>query len=73
MSADDTMEERIRTRAYYLWQSDGCPEGRDQEFWERARELIAIEDDPSPGREPNPMTEAGGPPEPVEPRRRRKR
>jgi len=71
MSADDE-EERIRVRAYYLWQADGCPEGRDQDFWERARELIATEDDPA-DRQLNPMTETGGPPEPVEPRRRRKR
>lgn len=70
MSDDDAMEERIRVRAYHLWQADGCPEGRDQEFWERARELIAIEDNPSAGLEPNPMTRTGaepGPPEPVEP------
>jgi len=69
-AADDAREERIRVRAYHLWQTDGCPEGRDQEFWERARELIAIEDNPAAGREPNPMSERGpspGPPEPVEP------
>lgn len=69
-AADDTREERIRVRAYHLWQADGCPQGRDREFWERARELIAIEDNPTAGREPNPMSKTGaspGPPEPVEP------
>lgn len=27
----------IRERAYFLWQKEGGPEGRDIEFWERAR------------------------------------
>jgi len=29
-------EHRIRERAYALWESEGCPEGRDTEFWLRA-------------------------------------
>lgn len=67
MSADDAMEERIRVRAYYLWQADDRPEGRDQEFWQRARELIAIEDNPTAGQKPNPMTGTGEPgSEPIE-------
>lgn len=28
--------EKVRVRAYYLWEAEGCPEGRDGEFWERA-------------------------------------
>lgn len=69
-AAADSLEERIRIRAYYLWQADGCPEGRAQEFWERARELTAIEDNPSAGLVPNPTTRTGaspGPAQPVEP------
>ena len=38
------MEERIRQRAYYLWEASGRPQGRDHEFWAQARELIAAED-----------------------------
>ncbi|SRR6266508_3995970 len=38
------LEERIRRRAYLLWQAEGCPEGRAQAHWDRAAELIAIED-----------------------------
>ena len=35
-------DERIRQRAHRIWQQAGCPEGRDQEHWERAmRELDA--------------------------------
>jgi hypothetical protein len=35
-------DQRIRERAYHLWQQEGCPEGRDAEYWERARELDAL-------------------------------
>jgi hypothetical protein len=49
-------ESRIRVRAYLLWEADGCPDGRDAEFWERARELVAIEDHPEAGRLPLPET-----------------
>ena len=37
-------EERIRQRAYLLWEADGCPHGRDQEFWERAEFLVRLEE-----------------------------
>ena len=37
-------EHRIRERAYHLWQADGCPEGRAQEYWERAQASINDED-----------------------------
>jgi hypothetical protein len=62
-------EQRIRELAYHLWEQDGCPYGRDVEFWERARELVAIEDNPGAGLLPNPMTHptmATGQPEGVE-------
>ncbi len=45
-------EDRIRERAYRLWLEEGQPEGKDAEHWEKARELLAIEDaDPEDGRE----------------------
>jgi hypothetical protein len=37
-------DERIRQRAYQLWQQEGCPEGRETAHWEKPRELVAIED-----------------------------
>jgi hypothetical protein len=37
-------EERIRLRAYYLWEADGMPEGRDGEHWDRACELTRNEE-----------------------------
>jgi hypothetical protein len=36
------LEERIRQRAYHLWEAAGKPHGRDHEFWERARELEKV-------------------------------
>lgn len=31
-------EQRIRERAFLLWQQEGCPENRAEEYWHRARE-----------------------------------
>ena len=40
-SATDTEgEQHIRERAYQLWQADGAPEGKADEYWHRARELL---------------------------------
>lgn len=36
-------DERIRLRAYELWQSEGCPQGRQDEHWARA--ALEIEDE----------------------------
>jgi hypothetical protein len=49
-------DSRIRKRAYHLWEADGEPHGRDQEFWERAEFLIGIEDSAGAGQLPNPQT-----------------
>jgi hypothetical protein len=38
-----SMDERIRARAYELWESDGSPEGRADEYWEKARTLVESE------------------------------
>lgn len=35
-------DQRIRERAYHLWEADGRPVGRHEDYWERARELEAI-------------------------------
>lgn len=32
----NTELDRIRWRAHALWREDGCPQGRDREYWERA-------------------------------------
>jgi hypothetical protein len=50
MSDDQT----IRERAYHLWQEAGCPDGQADEFWDRARFLIGIAENPQAGTLPNP-------------------
>ena len=37
------MEERLRLRAYHLWEADGRPHGRSAEYWEKARALLEQE------------------------------
>jgi Protein of unknown function (DUF2934) len=65
----EALENRIRARAMHLWEADGRPPGRAAEYWERARELIGIEDNPDAGQLPNPASLPGADPnreEPVE-------
>lgn len=38
--ADGDVEERIRQRAYELYEQEGRQEGRDQEYWLRAEAEI---------------------------------
>jgi len=37
----DDDEEAIRLTAYFLWEQDGRPEGREDQYWQRAREMHA--------------------------------
>ena len=41
----DELEERIRARAYQMWENEGRPDGQAETHWEKARILVAIEDD----------------------------
>jgi hypothetical protein len=50
-------ERRIHQRARQLWEENGRPEGRDQEFIERADFLIRMEESKGAGLEPNPMAQ----------------
>jgi hypothetical protein len=44
MSEDDRdLERRIRERAFEMWEAEGRPEGRADEYWHRARERIEAE------------------------------
>lgn len=40
----DDREERIRAKAYELWQEAGQPEGREVEHWEEAERMINAQD-----------------------------
>jgi hypothetical protein len=56
LAPDADRDHRIRERAYHLWESEGRPHGRDLEYWERARELIGMEESAGSGLLPNPST-----------------
>jgi Protein of unknown function (DUF2934) len=45
-------EEQIRTLAFYLWEQDGSPDGRADEYWDKARQQLGLADS-----EPNARTE----------------
>ncbi|RKE38715.1 hypothetical protein B0G76_5061 [Paraburkholderia sp. BL23I1N1] len=34
-------EEQIRTLTFYLWEKEGSPDGRSQEYWEKAWQQLA--------------------------------
>jgi len=36
-------EEQIRTLAFYLWEKHGSPEGRSEEYWEKARQQLVAD------------------------------
>jgi Protein of unknown function (DUF2934) len=61
-------QERIRVRAYHLWEQDGRPEGRADVYWDQATELVAIEDNQRFATERVPRPDELGPTgEPIEP------
>jgi hypothetical protein len=62
----NTFDERVRQRAYRLWVEEGCPEGRSDVHWEKARELVAIEDKQKSTTKPVATEKRGEPVEPVE-------
>lgn len=51
---DSGRDQRIRERAYALWEADGSPHGSDLEYWERARELVGMEESVGAGQVPVP-------------------
>jgi hypothetical protein len=51
---DAAREQLIRERAYQLWEADGSPHGSDLEYWERARELVGMEQSAGAGQVPVP-------------------
>jgi hypothetical protein len=42
-AVDADLEKRIGERAYRLWEDEGRPEGKHDQHWEQARELVALE------------------------------
>lgn len=44
-TADEIVEKSIRDTAYNMWESDGRPVGRDEEYLARAREIVLGQDE----------------------------
>ena len=40
MDQETENHNQIREQAYQLWQEAGCPDGRDEEFWQKAAEIM---------------------------------
>ena len=36
-------DEQVSVRAYYMWERDGRPQGRDWDYWLRAKEELICE------------------------------
>lgn len=51
------LNERIKRRAYELWEEEGRPSGREEEHWRRAEQEIAAE---ARGEQPAPSASPGG-------------
>jgi hypothetical protein len=45
-----SIEDRVRERAYALWEKDGRPDGRSDEYWRQARSEVEAEE-AEPGNE----------------------
>ena len=46
-------EKEIMARAYEIWERNGRPEGREDEFWHQAEQELRNEDKSSPLRTPD--------------------
>lgn len=44
--------EKIRVIAYELWERDGAPDGRDEEYWHAAVKLLSDEENAAPSDDP---------------------
>jgi len=52
MVKDSDYQRRLEARARELWESEGRPQGRKDDYLEKAREALAIEDNPLGATEP---------------------
>lgn len=44
--------EKIQVIAYELWERDGRPEGRDDDYWHAAVKLLSAEENVAPADDP---------------------
>jgi len=62
-------EQRIREKAHQMWLEEGQPEGRSDAHWDKATELVAIEENQlltlKPVESSSPLSPNGEPVEPL--------
>jgi hypothetical protein len=46
-------DKEIAARAYRLWEENGRPEGKEEEFWHAAEQQLLNEDKSNPMRTPD--------------------
>jgi Protein of unknown function (DUF2934) len=46
-------EQEIKNRAYEIWERNGRPKGKEEEFWRLAEQELRNEDKSSPVRTPD--------------------
>jgi hypothetical protein len=51
-------EDLIRRKAFELWEAEGRPDGRSEEFWEQAKASLAAGAEKTAGRAPRTRTTA---------------
>jgi hypothetical protein len=54
---DKAWQEKVRERAYALWEREGCPAGRAEQFWLTAEEELRAERRQPDGWPDHPWTE----------------
>jgi hypothetical protein len=59
---EKTIEDRVRDRAYALWEKNGRPDGRSDEYWQRARSEVQAEEAEPDNKSPDNGTEKRPPP-----------
>lgn len=52
----DIDNDKIRNRAYQLWEAAGQPEGREQDFWYQAERELAEKEDVDTSEETSTVT-----------------
>lgn len=60
--SDETLQERIQRKARELWLADGKPPGREDQYREQAKEILAIKEGERLTHLPRP-TQSGEPTE----------
>jgi hypothetical protein len=54
---DERWEQAVRERAYAIWEREGRPEGRAEQFWRTAEQELRAEREQSGGHPDHPWSE----------------